>query len=309
MTMDAGLRHLKHLVAAEQHGSFRRAAEALNIRQSTLSRGIKQFEDGLGVPLFVRSTGGVRPTPAGSEFIETAKRLLADFEASVSTARALGRGSIGRLALGLAASRVSFALHGLLRDYAHEFSDVTIQLVVKSRLALLSDLDVGKVDLAIVGGSITRRDYESLSLWPERIVIAAPQDHPIAKKPFVLWKDLADEALLMSCHGFGPELKKMMTANATETGSCLRMEEHAADDEALLSLVAAGRGLVLLSSGAVRKGNPDLAYLELRDTMGTNWITFYACWKKEHNNPALASFLGMLRAHRSMVSSVPVPDT
>jgi len=174
--MDAGLRHLKHLVAAEQHGSFRRAAEALDIRQSTLSRGIKQFEDGLGVPLFVRSTGGVRPTPAGSQFIETAKRLLADFEASVSTARALGRGSIGRLALGLGASRVSFALHGLLRDYAHEFPDVTIQLVVKSRIALLSDLDVGRVDLAVVGGSITSRDYESLSLWPERIVIAASQD-------------------------------------------------------------------------------------------------------------------------------------
>jgi DNA-binding transcriptional LysR family regulator len=201
------------------------------------------------------------------------------------------------------------ALDGILRDYANEFPDVTIQLAVKSRIALLSDLDVGRVDLAIVGGSITRRDCESLSLWPERIVIAAPKDHLIAKKPFVLWRDLADEALLTSCHGFGPELKRIMTTNATESGSFLRMEEHAADEEALLSLAAAGRGLVLQTSGAIRNGHPDLTYVEVRDTRGTNWITFYACWKKEQTNPALASFLALLRTYRSIVSSAPVPST
>jgi DNA-binding transcriptional LysR family regulator len=200
-------------------------------------------------------------------------------------------------------------LHGILRDYANEFPDVTIQLVVKSRTALLSDLDIGSVDLAIVGGGITRQDCESLSLWPERIVIAAPQNHPIAKKPFVLWRDLADEALLTSCHGFGPELKRIMTAHATETGSSLRVEEHAADDEALLSLVVAGRGLVLQTSGAIRNGHPYLTYVEVRDTRGTNWITFYACWKKEHTNPALASFLALLRSHRSTISSASFPDT
>src|SRR5262245_34197487 len=92
MVMDTSVRHLKELVAAVQHGSFRRAAQALHMRQSTLSRSIKQLEDELGVILFERSTGGVRLTPAGSQFFETAERVLADFEALVSTARALGRG-------------------------------------------------------------------------------------------------------------------------------------------------------------------------------------------------------------------------
>ena len=299
--MDTGVRDLRHLVAAAQHGSFRRAAEALHMRQSTLSPAIKQLEDGLGVTLFVRSTGGVRLTPAGSQFLETAKRVLADFEALVSTARALGRGSVGRLVLGLPASCVSLVLRGVLKDYANEFPDVTIQLAVKSKISLLSDLDVGRLDLAIVGGGALRQSCESLSLWPERIVVAAPQEHPIARKPFVLWTDLVDEVLLTSRRGFGPELKAIMAANAAENGTLLRMEDHAADDEALLSLVAAGRGLVLQSSGAVRNGNPDLAFLEVRDTTGTNWITFYACWKKDHSNPALVSFLALLRAHRSLL--------
>lgn len=203
---------------------------------------------------------------------------------------------------------VSSMLHGVLRDYANEFPDVTIQLVVKSKTALLSDLDIGMLDLAIVGGGVPRQGYESLSLWPERIVVAAPPEHPIGRKPFVLWTDLVDEVLLTSCRGFGPDLKEIMVANAAENRTFLRLEEHAADDEALLSLVAAGRGLVLQPSGAIRNRSLDVAYLEVRDTTGTSWMTFYACWKKDCSNPALASFLALLRAHCSLPSREGVSD-
>jgi DNA-binding transcriptional LysR family regulator len=306
LTMDTSLRHLKHLIAAVQYGSFRRAAQALNMRQSTLSRTIKQLEDGLGVTLLVRSAGGVRLTPAGHQFLETARRVLGDFERLVATAKALGRGSAGRLVLGLPPPFVSSVLRGVLMDYANEFPDVAIQLVVNSKFALLSDLDVGTLDLAIVRGGVPRQGCETLSLWPERIVVAVPKQHSLARKPFVVWADLVDEVLLTSFRGFGPELKEILAANTAENGTFFRMEEHAADDEALLSLVAAGRGLMLQTSGAVRDGSPDVAYLEVRDTTGTSWVTFYACWKKDCRNPTLASFLPLLRAHCSLLSSVEV---
>jgi DNA-binding transcriptional LysR family regulator len=306
--MDTSLRHLKHLIAAVQHGSFRRAAQALHVRQSTLSRAIKQLEDRLGLTLLVRSTGGVRLTPAGYQFLETAKQVLADFERLVATAKALGRGSAGRLVLGLPAPFVSSVLRGVLMDYANEFPDVAIQLVVKSKIALLSDLDVGTLDVVIVGGGVPRQGFESLSLWPERIVVAVPQQHPLARKPFALWTDLADEVLLTGFRGFGPDLKERLVASAAENGTFVKMEDHAADDEALLSLVAAGRGLLLQTSGAVRNGGSDLAYIELRDPTGTSWITFYACWKKDRGNPVLASFLPLLRAHCSLLSPAEVSN-
>ena len=43
-------------------GSFRRAAEALLLRQSTLSRCVRQLEESIGMAVFERSSGGVRPT-------------------------------------------------------------------------------------------------------------------------------------------------------------------------------------------------------------------------------------------------------
>ena len=56
----------QHAIAAADYGSFRPAAHALSIKQSTLSRSIQLLEHSIGVVIFERSSGGVRATPAAS---------------------------------------------------------------------------------------------------------------------------------------------------------------------------------------------------------------------------------------------------
>jgi len=63
--MSIELKHLRYAEAAERCGSFRKAADALAVKQSNLSRRIRSLEEQLGVKLFERTNGGVRPTPAG----------------------------------------------------------------------------------------------------------------------------------------------------------------------------------------------------------------------------------------------------
>src|SRR5258708_13871018 len=70
------LQHLRYAAAAADHGSFRRAAEVLLLRQSTLSRCINQLEHSLGMIVFERSSGGVRATAAGRSFFRTARLIL-----------------------------------------------------------------------------------------------------------------------------------------------------------------------------------------------------------------------------------------
>jgi DNA-binding MarR family transcriptional regulator len=64
-TAKIDLQRLTYAVAAAEHGSFRQAAEALLLRQSTLSRSIRELEEAIGVIVFDRSSGGVRATHAG----------------------------------------------------------------------------------------------------------------------------------------------------------------------------------------------------------------------------------------------------
>ena len=94
------LQHLRYAISASEHGSFRRAAEALRLRQSTLSRCIRELELSIGLTVFERSSGGVRATTAGSKFLRTARSILEQMEALVSTANGTGRGEVGRLAVG-----------------------------------------------------------------------------------------------------------------------------------------------------------------------------------------------------------------
>lgn len=63
-------RLFQYALTSAEHGSFRRAAAALNLQQSTVSRGVRNLEHRVGVELFERSHAGIRPTPAGDRFLQ-----------------------------------------------------------------------------------------------------------------------------------------------------------------------------------------------------------------------------------------------
>ena len=67
------LRQLRCFLAATDHGSFRKAATALTINESSVSRQIRNLEDELGASLFLRHSAGVRLTVAGQEFLRSAR--------------------------------------------------------------------------------------------------------------------------------------------------------------------------------------------------------------------------------------------
>ena len=73
------LRRLSHVVALADTLHFARAAEAAHLSQPAFSRSIQAIESELGMRLFDRDVGDVRPTPAGEFVIERARKLL--FEA------------------------------------------------------------------------------------------------------------------------------------------------------------------------------------------------------------------------------------
>jgi DNA-binding transcriptional LysR family regulator len=105
LTSGVDLVHLRYAIAAADHGSFRRAAEALRLRQSTLSRCIRQLEERIEMIMFERSSGGIRATQAGRDFLRMARSILEQMDTLVTGAYNVGRGEAGRLAIGFYTSR------------------------------------------------------------------------------------------------------------------------------------------------------------------------------------------------------------
>jgi DNA-binding transcriptional LysR family regulator len=70
--------------------SFQRAATALGVRQSTVSRRVRQLEDELGVSLFERHRAQVRVTNTDTQFLKQAREALNQLDHAVRTANATG---------------------------------------------------------------------------------------------------------------------------------------------------------------------------------------------------------------------------
>jgi DNA-binding transcriptional LysR family regulator len=112
MTMDR-LAAMETFVRIIEAGSFSGAAKQLHVGQPAVSKTIAQLEDRLGVRLLLRSTHGLRPTEAGRNFYDRAKRSIAEAEEADLAARGAGNGLSGRLRI---CAAVTFArLHVMPR--------------------------------------------------------------------------------------------------------------------------------------------------------------------------------------------------
>src|ERR1700755_2341210 len=95
------LRHLRYFVAAAEARSLKLAAEEkLHTTQPSLSRQIRDLENEVGTPLFLRGAKGVELTPAGRIFLDHARVMLSQADAAIQSARQIARPSKPLFALG-----------------------------------------------------------------------------------------------------------------------------------------------------------------------------------------------------------------
>lgn len=84
-----------------QHRSLKQAGDALNIRQLTLSRRLRDVEIDIGANLFERTNAGTRPTIARREFLSTTRQIVAEIDKAVRRLQAQTRGENGQLTIGV----------------------------------------------------------------------------------------------------------------------------------------------------------------------------------------------------------------
>jgi DNA-binding transcriptional LysR family regulator len=288
------LQHLRYAIVAADHGSFRRAADALLLRQSTLSRCIRQLEESVGMVVFERSSGGVRATLAGRDFLRVARSILEQMDALLATAHRTGRGEAGRLAIGFYTSLSAGNFRASLMDLRQRFPQIEVEMIENSRARLVTALRNGVVDMAIVTGAAPVPECRSASLWSERIMVALLEDHPLANKEFIYWTDLKAEHVLLSRGDPGPELEDMINAKLGSHADRPRIFLHDVSRGSLWNLVGAGFGITLLTEATVGTNFVGVVYKDIRDTTEPTRIGYSAHWRADNENAALASFLKIL---------------
>lgn len=289
------LHHLRYAVAAADHGSFRQAAEASLVRQSTLSRSIRQLEESIEMTLFDRSSGGVQPTPTGREFLRSARSILEQMDALLSIAQSTGRGEIGHLIVGFDSSLSTGNLRATLVEFSNRRPQVNVGMVERSRTRLTTALRNRAIDIAIVASEPSHLNGRSMRLWRERVMVVLPETHRLASENVFSWSDLGGETIILSERDPGPEFETRLAMIFASRVDAPKIIRHDIGRSSIESLVVAGRGISLMTEASASAARGGAIYLELRDQSGPILIRYSAHWRDDNDNPALASFVELLR--------------
>ncbi len=158
-------------------GSFVRAAESLNVTQSTVSARIKELELRLGQPLFVRRKSGVTLTAAGKRFQPHAATLLR----VVQQARqdiALPAEMHAVLNVGGQFSLWERILLSWVGRFRTARPNVAVRAEVGTPESLMRHLVDGMLDFAVMYAPEPRPGFQIEKLMDESLVMAATKpDH------------------------------------------------------------------------------------------------------------------------------------
>lgn len=177
-----------------QVGSFTAAANKLHKVPSAVSYAVKQVEEELGVPLFIREHRSVRLTPAGEHFVKQARTILGQLDDIKQGTQKVANGWQPKLSIALdnivRADRISV----LITEFYRNFQDVELDIQIETFNGVWESLSTGRSDIAIgattaipTGGIYQYKDMGTID-WT--FVVA--KNHPLAEFD----RPLTDEELL-----------------------------------------------------------------------------------------------------------------
>ena len=298
--MPFDIRQLRYAIAAANHGSFYRAARALSIEQSTLSRNISKLERSIGMAIFERSRAGVTPTLAGGAFLRGARPMVASADKLVAMMRAAGQGRAGELRLGHNSSVSAGNLRATTMGWHEAHPDVKVECIEADRNILLAGLNTGEVDIAILMGAVRYDGFHCEPLWSERVHVALPAAHRFAERDVIHWTDLRDEVFMLTAADPGPEMRDMLLGRLSVSGSKSDIRMHQSSRETILSVLGGGCGISIVCEGSIGARYPDVVYCPIHGEQGPALINYSGYWRDDNRNPTLRRFLGFIKARYAL---------
>jgi DNA-binding transcriptional LysR family regulator len=176
-------RHL-HLVAEIcRHGSFGRAARALEISQPALSKSIARLEDQLSVKLFARGNGRTQPTTFALHIVARSRQMLGNAEKIAIEVRQMAINERGSVRIGAEPiSRYGF-LPGLVEGIVERFPDLNLEILDRPGTQVVQSLLSREIDIGItdISGPVSS-EIGTFALFESAIVAVARPEHPVFAK-------------------------------------------------------------------------------------------------------------------------------
>jgi DNA-binding transcriptional LysR family regulator len=256
---------LRYFLAVAELGSFSKAAARVSVTQPTLSVGIAKLETELGARLFERTTRRVSLTPAGSKFLQHARRITQEYEAALRDVSETPQ--LKRVRAGILSTIPARDLERVVARHARNAGGEALEILDSTERDIANRLSDGRLDVAI---TILRPGLESFAqeeLRNEPYVLFVAANHKLSGVQSIEGGELAGETMIVrrQCEGL-PEISRYFTNRDVRPSFSLRT----LSDDRAMSMVAAGLGVTVapLSFKAPGLASVNLAGFELSRDVG-----------------------------------------
>jgi len=188
---------LNYLIALAQEQHFGHAAEACGVTQPTLSAGIKQLEDILGVLLVQRGSRFIAFTPEGQRTLEWARRIVGDERTLRQEMRALKKGLAGHINIAAVPTALAMVA-SLTTPYRARHPDVSFTVWSRNSIEILGLLENLEID-----AGLTYLDNEpvgrvrTVPLYHEHYQLLTAADGPLGNRQSVTWEEVGQIPLCL----------------------------------------------------------------------------------------------------------------
>jgi DNA-binding transcriptional LysR family regulator len=188
---------LEYLMALARERHFGHAAEACGVTQPTLSAGIKQLEETLGVLLVQRGSRFIGFTPEGERTLDWARRIVGDARAMREEIKALKHGLTGQLRIAAIPTTLAMVA-SLTTPFRARHPDVRFTILSRTSIEILAHLENLEID-----AGVTYVDNEPLGrvtavpLYQERYQLLTAADAPLGNRERVTWAEVSQVPLCL----------------------------------------------------------------------------------------------------------------
>jgi DNA-binding transcriptional LysR family regulator len=293
MNENIELRHLRYFLAVAEELNFGRAAQRLNITQPSLSRQIQNLEKQLDIILFERNQRQIQLTASGQIFLVEVEQILARFDQGIRVAKRASRGEIGRLTVGFQGSSVYDIIPISIKLFRDAFPKVEIIMQHMTTSEQVMAMVENNLDVGFVIPPIADADLEVEILLQEPVVLALPENHPLAIQAEISITALAEEPLVLASHDRGCGLHEQIFDIYQKAGLRPNVVCAAREMQVMLGFVAAGIGIALLPSHVKNFHRTNVVYRVLIPEAPIAGLAI--AWKSKNISPVLSAFLEIVR--------------
>jgi LysR family transcriptional regulator, transcriptional activator of the cysJI operon len=252
--MAMNLHLLRMFLTLVERQSFSRAAEALYVSQSAVSKGVRELENQLDLPLIERGAGaktqrGVQLTDSGQALYEHARGIFAMERIAIEDIRDRIELRKGRLRIGASTTVAGYWLPTCIARFVRQHPGVEFDLTVANTSEIGHAIVDGRIDAGFVEGAVSDARIEARQWKSEALLLVAATDSPVGARRRPTTAELSKQTWLVREPGSGT---RQVTQSLIEArGIAPRTWAEIGSNEAIARAVAAGAGVAVLPAVVV----------------------------------------------------------